>query len=168
VVIQAVADFVHAFTEQETRTLVVERSERDTTEYLASMAALAKYCVPGLGLSFAGRRPIKPADPWFESEAQAASELQPRTLFQIEHYRHAAYGDLFRCILSGTDAGADAISCCLYVARVDGDLKVIAKYGTDPQGGWANRGGERIDEPGNLVAVRMFESPARPDTLPRG
>jgi hypothetical protein len=163
--VEKAIEFIKSFINQEYKSLVVEKTERDNSKYLASAGELSGYCIPGLGLSFAGRRPFKPADDWFKTEKQAADELQPRRIFQIKHYKNPEYGDLFRCYVSETKSGNNTCFSCLYAAQVEGNLKIISKYNIDFKGGWINRGGKEIDKPGDLVEVRMFETPDRPDHM---
>ncbi len=161
---KAAIDFIRLFIEQEYKSLVVAQSERDVNKFFSTIEALSSYCVPGLALAFV-QRPYKPADDWFKNEEDASKIWQRRKLFQIKRYEYSAYGDIFRCYVSDTVAGKDTCFSCLYVARVEENLKVISKYSIDFEGGWDYQGGIELDRLGDLVEVQKLASPSWPDYM---
>ncbi len=156
--------FIQAFIQHEHEGLIALYCERDKEAFKARKATVSQYYAPGITTMI--DRPFKAADDWFKDRAEAERLLRPRKLFQIKHYRHPKYGDLFRCYVSDTHPRSDSYFSCLYVADVEGKLKIISRYNVDyDTNGWINRGGATITNPGKLIAVRKFLVPSNPEHL---
>jgi hypothetical protein len=68
-------------------------------------------------------------------------------------------------IRAAREYGKNTCFSCLYAVQVEGNLKIISLYTIDFKGVWHNLGREVSDNPGNLVAVRMFETTDWPDYM---
>jgi len=90
---------------------------------------------------------------------------EPRVLFQAKHYRHSQLGNLY-AFYTGPQKRLHMLgySDVFYMANVDGDLKIVSRYGLDfgPQDmplTWEHADGMRIIDPGDLLEVRRFTPP---------
>ena len=65
-----------------------------------------------------------------EEEYQEMAEMPPpipRHLFKISHYKQAKYGDLWACYVSNSNPGRFSYFNTLFVAKVEGELKIVGK-----------------------------------------
>jgi hypothetical protein len=152
--------FINAFIEQEYASLIVEKTEPDFEAYTAAIKALSHYCLPGLAGNFIGRRPLEPDADWYLDEAAAQTAYRKRTLLRIEQYQHQKLRDVYRCYVSDTEPENDAGVCSvwLYVAEIEGTLKIISIYRQDWETGrWMPRTGKygiMVGKVGRLVDAR--------------
>ncbi len=116
-----------------------------------------------------------------ENPEDVRAQVQPRVLFEIKEYKHALLGPLYRVYLSSHFHGDNTCFCNFYVAAIEQELKIIARYnvcnechGTGQHGGasceecagigWNLRGGTAFESIGDVVASKVF---AVPVTRPR-
>lgn len=89
----------------------------------------------------------------------------PRQLFKISHYQNQNYNDLWACYVSVANSYMDTkrINDCFIVAEINGELKIIAKFGPDiDQPKWKFYGGDRalkINELGKLLNIERYLEP---------
>lgn len=104
------------------------------------------------------------------------AQVQPRVLFEIKQYKHALLGPLYRVYLSSHFHGDNTCFCNFYVAAIEQELKIIARYnvcnecnGTGLHSGvscdecvgigWNLRGGTAFESLGDVVASKAFAVP---------
>jgi hypothetical protein len=90
-----------------------------------------------------------------------------RRIFLVRRYEHPKLGDLYAAWTSPPRPG-DTVTYgeILYVARKEGDLKIVSVYQKGmpgPDRAWEYRGGEEIKKPGKAVEVRKLLPPEMPD-----
>jgi hypothetical protein len=92
--------------------------------------------------------------------------VSARLLYKISEYKHEAYGTLWACYVSVANpiiAEVKSISSALFVAVINGDLKIIALFNIDRNTDkWTFRGGDRTIQYyklGKPTAIERLMSP---------
>jgi hypothetical protein len=93
-----------------------------------------------------------------------AKQVVARKVLKARRYRHPEHGDLFAVYttmprrMEQTGYGS-----LFYLAKVDGALKIIAKYEPnmdyEDRIEWENAGGAEIDDPGEMVEEIKMQAP---------
>jgi len=89
----------------------------------------------------------------------------PRHLYKISHYKNKDYGDLWACYVSIVNSymNTKRINDCFIVAEINGELKIVAKFGPDiDQPKWKFYGGDRelkINKLGKLLSIERIMEP---------
>jgi hypothetical protein len=174
-------EFLRAFAEAEYRANRANYSEPDDEKLMQLIWAWDAMFAGDLrsGLS----RPSGDPPELFASPdyVAATGRQQPRSIFAVARYQHGRT-DLFRGWMGDTEHGrrGEGIRQNLYVARVEGELKVVSRYQactscrgamTLPDGqrcsscdgtGWIFRGGTEWRKLGRLLEVRKLQAPTDP------
>jgi len=180
--VDVVVDFMRDFVAAEHGALMSMYTERDDTAFAAKRAKLDTFYAPDVPSDL--KAPATRDAAFFKQSAAALDTVQPRVLFQIQHYRHPKVGNLYRVYVSDKiRAGKTAdYFANLYVAEKKGKLQIIAKYlicleceGTGKADGkkcaeckgkgWEHFEGTKIPNPGELVEVRKLHKPDNPQQL---
>ena len=91
--------------------------------------------------------------------------ITPRHLYKITHYQNGTYGDLWACYVSIANPynNITGIDDCFIVTEVDGELKIVAKFGPDiDQPKWKFYGGDRelkMNKLGKLLSIERIMEP---------
>ncbi|AZA74962.1 hypothetical protein [Chryseobacterium indoltheticum] len=105
----------------------------------------------------------KPAPDFFYDEG--APYPTPRHLYKISHYQNKDYGDLWACYVSIANPynNITGIDDCFIVTEINGELKIVAKFGPDiDQPKWKFYGGDRelkINKLGKLLSIERIMEP---------
>ncbi|HZS41670.1 MAG TPA: hypothetical protein VFF06_32795 [Polyangia bacterium] len=151
----------------------------DEKEYRARLKQYeSMYAKPGgLGLG----RPTTQTEEQRKAGAERLklSKDEPGILFQVKEYEHPKLGQIYRIYTSGHIHPRHKATMYLsghIVQRTKDGLKIVARYQfcdtchatgvfegkkcPDCEGqGWIYRGGEKVGDPGKLVAVRKVQAP---------
>jgi hypothetical protein len=159
-----VIKFISAFLANEFEAIIQRWTEKDDEKFEQAEILLGKYYTQGISSGLA--RPLDMEEGWFLTRKQALKRHEPRKLFQIKHYFHPEYYDLYRCYLSTTEKGASLFFTCYFVAKKDGELKIISKYiYSFERNDWKWQDGIQFETFGKLVEVRQFIAPTHPKQL---
>ena len=91
--------------------------------------------------------------------------INPRHLYKISHYQNEKYGDLWACYVSIANSymNTKRINDCFIIAEINGELKIIAKFGIDiDHPTWKFYGGDRelkMSSLGKLQSVERIMEP---------
>lgn len=174
---EALRDFLRA--EHEARLALW--TDRDQKAVEAKVAALNKTYFSGSLTSGLHRRPGA-SEQYFEDGAHQAENAKVRDLFKVEEYRHPTEGTLVRGVVSQYWTEGTSYASAFVLRKKGSRWKIVSLYnlcgdcnGTGKVGGrkcggcggagWINRGGEEIDDLGELVTVRKLMEPTDPDHL---
>lgn len=170
---EEVIDFITGYIDAEYEALRATYLEPNDDILASKMKAATDFMLvkPGhvMSLGF-GRRPgMTPEE--IARDADWVEDFQERVLFQVKHYHHETWGDLYACVVSSNQKlQLLAYGSCFFVARTNGNLKVIAHYtpgATLPSGvtQWEYLEGSVIEDPGELIEVRKLLAPQLPSHL---
>lgn len=102
-----------------------------------------------------------------EQNRQWAADVKPRQILMVKQFQHPEAGDLYAVYTTPEDPKfAVMYGEILYVARKDGELKIVSRYRKGFPGAgitWEWMGGERIDDPGTPEEVRKLLAPQNPE-----
>ena len=135
----------------------------DAFDYLMSFTHDVSDDAPAIG--FGVGRMSKPDDEVFFEELFLMLEIRPRHLYKISHYENSKYSDLWACYMSIANPYNDIprFDDCFIVAEVNGELKIVAKFGRDiDQPKWKHYGGDRklkMSALGKLIAIERMREP---------
>lgn len=83
-------------------------------------------------MSFGVIKLKKPFDKEWYDRVKKKKPLPPRKLYKLEHYRHTKYRDLYLAYCNkGTCTFIDSICSILFIAEIDGKLRIINESGYD-------------------------------------
>lgn len=106
-----------------------------------------------------------PASDRFYKSKENAPYPTPRHLYKISHYQNGTYGDLWACYVSIANPynNITGIDDCFIVTEIDGELKIVAKFGPDiDQPKWKFYGGDRelkMNKLGKLLSIERIMEP---------
>ena len=122
--------FVRGFIDAEHRALRTSFEEEDDARALDVLRAAQSMLGSGAILHFG--RPLGLPPELRATKRRKASQFVPRTLFAIRRFAHPQFGELAQAIVSWDQAYGDRrYYDSFFIARVDGDLRVIARYGLE-------------------------------------
>jgi hypothetical protein len=181
---EAVLKFLRDFANAECRAqraMILERDDKKLKKLISAWDAMHSGLRSGLS------RPENLPSEVFEepSQIEEAENTKPRTVFAVARYKQGK-ADLYRAWMGDTSLGprGESLTQNLYVADVEGDLKVVSRYrrcstclGTLklPNGkkcpecwgqGWEHRGGVEIKKLGAAKEVRKLAEPSDPMSKP--
>ena len=145
-------------------------AEPDDAVVTAAVAAAARFLRPTPDeppLVFIMNRPAGVLPDVLAKTTEQLANYQRRALFQVKAYQHPVWGALFAAYAgSRAKASAGAYERLLYFADVDGAPGLVAEYIPEllapaPPVTWSHLQGARIDDPGELMAVRQLSEPTR-------
>lgn len=113
-----------------------------------------------------------PASDRFYKVKENATYPIARYLFKISQYEHDRYGHIWICYVSNTNPSKiiKSLTDCFLVAEIEGDLKIIAKMGIDPNvNKWTFYGGDedkslRLHNLGTPVKIERYVEPLDDET----
>jgi hypothetical protein len=159
--------FIRNFIAKEHEVMIQIRTELDIPLVEANLNSLNQF-FQGLDsdLYLSSSRTLEELDKVLEL-------FQPRTLFQIKQYIHPVLGSIYRVYLSSPFRGDHRYFSNFYIANTVQGLKIIAHYNLcnycsgignragivcdECHGfGWNWRGGQKLEELGELVAELDF------------
>jgi hypothetical protein len=190
-VLDEAVDFFQQFIRAEYEMATAAYGERDTGLYVEKYAEFERFLKDVKTMDSRGRDlddftlelMAAEGEDWFETGKKVLEALRPRTLFQVKHYIHPEWGDLFRGYLSHPRAPiVNVYGFNFYATRIDDELRIISMYSTCDEcfttgkikgkpcrecgaTGWRFQEGRRIETPGRLVEVRKLQPPADPEQL---
>lgn len=135
----------------------------DAFDYLMSFTHDVSDDAPAIG--FGVGRMSKSHDEVFFEELFLMLEIRPRHLYKISHYKNSKYGDLWACYVSVPNSymNTKRINDCYIVAEINGELKIVAKFGPDiDQPKWKFYGGDRelkMNKLGKLLFIERIMEP---------
>lgn len=172
--------FIHSFFSKEYNALVAQYTERDDKLFEASRQELEIFVAADVRNE--AQRPPKANERWFDVGERMVNndQVAPRTLFQIKAYRHPNFGTLYRAYASlpvpPRAKGIDYFTN-FYIIFIDGHSKIISRYDLDilPEPNaeklkdnsltWVYHSGEVLNTLGDLLKVRKFQAPNKPNTM---
>lgn len=111
--------------------------------------------------------PVEDEEEWqeiYEDGKDILPNRKVRTLFVAKEYKHDKFGELYSFYTSRDTKGKDTINLTFYVAKMDGEFKVISKYLVEREsGGWKYQMGEEIDKLSVPVNVVKLNAPGDDD-----
>lgn len=116
-------------------------------------------------------RDDNPGEEWFEENKVTIEKgLHKRTLFQIKEYESDVYGKLYRCYLTSLSFSFIEYFENIFVASVDGELKIISVYSIKDDleslptslSKWDYFVGEKIKKLGKPTTVFKNRAPENP------
>lgn len=184
-------DFFQRFIQAEYEMATAAYGERDPLVYAQKYKEFERFLEGVKTLDSRGRDldgftielMAEEGEDWFEMGKEVLGQLRPRTLFQVKHYLHPEWEDLFRGYLSHPRAAlVDSYGFNFYAARVEDELRIIAIYSICDEcnvtgrirgspcrecgaTGWSFLEGRHLDAPGKLVGVRKLRPPTAPEQL---
>lgn len=161
-----VVTFVTAYTEAEHAESVASYTETNYNRYLETQKDLKGYVQSSVTSGFS--RTAFESDLYFQQFKSKADRLKPRPLFVVRKYPHHTYTDVFQAIVGGNQEGDDVYKRAIFVAEVEGALKVVSIYVIDEDDErtveWERYRGAKIqhlnlEEP---LEVRKLQAPTDP------
>ena len=153
--------FIQAFISKEYEALIAQWTEPDNSLFKTKRREVNSFYGPDLATEV--NRPRSVDDKWFKGAKKYLDMIQPRILFQVKQYEHSTLGNLYRCYVSTTQRSNTTYFACLYIAKTEQGLKIVAQYNTDFEGGWNWRGGVKLETLAKLIEVRKFQAPTDPE-----
>jgi hypothetical protein len=158
--------FLKKYVKAEKDAYVASFQEADAAKFEAKLERAQEFYweAPGGTLEMSLGQPDDAGD----KEAYGdADKKEGRHVFLVKKYDHPKLGELYAAWASSARPRfAVSYGEILYVARKDGELKIISRYKLGMPGpgrDFEHLGGEEIDDPGEPVEVRKLEAPEKPD-----
>jgi hypothetical protein len=114
----------------------------------------------GIGIT----RPVFRTPDNFTDPANSIKKRKPPIIFQAKEYDDAKWGKVYKVYASSTNSIADTYFRVYFVARLDGQWKIISQYGFISQV-YEHREGVNFDHLGQPLEIRKLQPPAEPSDL---
>jgi len=159
--VREVEDFTRRFIDAEHRALRASFEEEDDAKALDLLRTAQGMLGAGAVLHFG--RPLGLSAELRAAKRRKATQFVPRTLFAIRRFAHPTFGEVAQAIMSWDQAyGQRRYYDSFFIARIDGDLRMIARYGLEDNQTavrWKRETGAELGDLGAPIESARFEPP---------
>jgi len=162
--VREVEDFIRVFIDAENRALRSSFEEEDDARATDLLRTAQAMLASGAILHFG--RPLGLSPELRAAKRRKAAQFVPRTLFAIRRFADPRFGEVAQAIVSWDQAyGQRRYYDSFVIARIDGDLRIVARYGlVDDQAAvrWKRETGADLGPFGAAIETARFEPPDDP------